>query len=633
VSKNFKYVVGWSPYEFAARDYHTKGNGVWNATAPTMDEALKVIFGSLPFPGETTGRKFFMPGVSLEGQAAAEVIQVWSDEPEVVKRTHDWAAAIKYEEGGLWDGHGKNFGLHCEIKVTEIDRWVAPARTLLTAGDLGSDNENRQLSPMGASLLKFDEVKHELQKSIQAQRMEIAKRQWDLEEITEGMEEKVRLMEQQINVLNAYLHGTRSRTQICTGSPGKGPYHVFQERQFLSEEIGLLGNFGNDMDFEDMESMEKWLVDSGRIWKFLPFERCILATRIRKDDRDYHDPYLNWVKNALNMHNMIWVRDGQNVFHVDVEFKLTNAIFPDKDQFERALKVVREYLYTHSFKWKPPTNWHDKPLKPSEYDHDGKMRRKPLDEEEPYCTTKVVNARFHTMQDWLADEECYPEQLGTQITRQVQDYLKEVNKKQMVFAVILQGIVDNTNILEIPKGTDLFDWEVIDKYFVLLFDYSHALPWKGVANKLKPFFDQKARVGEWIVVDLHEYVSKGNYSGNDYKEKHPMLLKVVALEDGKPVVMYHPRRTKRLPGEDWNWRYVNEGARIKKPIQLVLKSSHFIKVPMPPSLAEQILDDREWKKENQWAVPFMVNYGKVLQATKKAVNGTIIKWDKPPRPD
>lgn len=632
----FLYVLGTNPYENCKGDYHTRGNGEWHTEAADMKEALQVIFSSMSFPAEPTGRNIFVPGVSLEGVHEDDVIQVWSTKPEVAKHTRKMIG----EKGGMHNGRGRDFGLEAEILVTDIEKYYQPIRKLLAMPEDMQSSDTR-VSPLGASVVKYHEVKHEIQMACQVQKMEIAKKEWEVEALAEQMKEKMRMMEQQIGVFDAYLHGTRHRTQMCRGKAGTGRYNVFQNRVFLSEEISLLGNF-EDMDFADMEKFEQWLIKSGHIWKLLPHERCILATRIRQERKDYGDPLANVWNNMANMQNMIWIRDGENVFHVDVEYDFHNAIFPVKDQFDKAKRVVLEKLFNERFRAKPPTNWHGQKLKKGEYDVMGQMRRKPLEEAEPYYTVRKEKARFDSIEQWTDDKECYPPLLDQQINDAVHEFLRDENKRQMIFAVIIQGIVDNTNYLTIPKGTDMFNWENVNLYFDLLYDYSHGLPFNGWAEKVAPFINGKVAIGDWIVAKVKEYIPKEGYGeGKTYSESRPMLFKVVGLVDveeryhedneyktrtvKRPVVNYHPKATRWLRSYGSYEDY--QKARRKQPMPLTLRSSTFIRVPMSPQYARDILNDREWKRKHADLVPLMVNYDKIIQAMKTPVNGTIIKWD------
>jgi hypothetical protein len=620
--KTYFYAIGTSPYDSSTR--HRRGDdGCPYAEATTLEDALHTILGSMLFPTVWTGRAKFIEGISLPNVPASEVIQVWSSEPDIAERTQ--RLLTNEEDWRTWhNGRETRYGLHCELRVAELQKHISPARALLKGPD-GPANEAKELSPMGASLLQFKEAQFDMQSAIQREGMNLAKRQWEMETLEEDLESKMGTLKQQLGVMNAYVHGTSNKTQISFGNKGTGKYKVYQERQFLSEEIALLANL-QSFDFEQVEELEKWLVKSGAIWKFLPFERCILACRIRKDEKDYGYWVENLYKNMLNMQNIIWIRDGENVYHVDVEFNFNNAIFPDRNQFERAFSTTRDHLFERAFKKKPPTDWSGKKLKSGEYDVPGKMRRKPLEEEEPYYTSRLERRQFETLQDWISDEQLYPDLLDKQIRRAVQDHLQEVNKKQMIFCVLLQGIVDNTNLLEVPKGTDLFNWETVEKWFELVFDYSHGLPWKSLSDKIEPHINGKVLQGDWIVAIVNEYIpGKGFHGGTMYKETWPCLMQVVGTIEGErgryvdgemkrvktinPVVLYHPR-LERLPRfGDWSNR-----PRVKAPKRLILENSNYIVMPIGQDSAKQILDNREWKKQYKWAVPIMVNFKQVLKA-------------------
>lgn len=646
--RSFMFVVGDDPYKNSHGE--REGNGTWHTSAATVDEALQIIFGGMDFPGEATGRKIFVPGTSLEGCHEDDVIQVWCDDPAVHDAT---LAALKGsgnrdERGGLHSGRGNDFGLACEVKVTDLDKYCNPVRTLLKAPE-ETGAPAADVSPMGASVIRYHAIKHEIKLAAQQQKMEVTRKKWEIEKVEEDLEAKMKQMQQQIAVFDAYLHGTRRRKQIARGKRSTGKYMVYQKRVFLSEEISLLGNF-QDMDFKDMEKFESWLVKSGHIWKMLPHERCILATRIRQERKDYGDPLANIWNNLENMQNMIWIRDGENVFHIDVEFDFNNAVFPRRDQFDLAKTVVQDHLFLGGFKVSAPKNWHGERLKPGEYDVMGEMRRKPLEESEPYYTRRNLNKKFSKMADWLADPECYTELLDKQINDAIHEYLRESNKSQMLFAVIVQGIVDNTSYLDIPKGTDMFNWESVNTYLELLYDYSHGLPYQGWADKVETFVNGNVAVGDWIVAYVDEYISSEfTYgSGVTYTERHPMLFKVLGLEDisvrthvgsgqgddddykfvvtKKPVVRYHPKakRWLRSYGSYENYRK----ARQKAGITLTLKNSEFIRVPMSPQYAKDILNDREWKKTHVKLVPLMVNYDCIIKAMKTPVNGAILEWAK-----
>ena len=544
----YRYTIGPNPSE-ANHEDKTKGNGCWTAKAKSMKEALRVIFGSMTYPGEAAGRspyggEGFVEGISLPGKAGDEVIQVYSNSPKAVEHV-PYKDRCRHWHDNKPDPN-EEF-LLCELEVTKLDEYLTPITALLA----GPKNEHASeaLSPMGVSVVQFEQKKREIEKAIQLDRFDIQKRQWAMEELEEAMEERIKLMNQQIGVMNAYLHGPRMRHQICTGKSGTGPYHVFQTRQFLNREIGLLANF-EDFDFESMRGMERWLVKTGHIWKMLPYERCILVTRVRDTEKDYGDVWVNIFKNELNMQNMIWIRDGENVFHVDVEFKFDNAVFPDKSQFDKIQNYVQVYVWRKQFAVGKQDKWFlerqvDQPQgqikadEPSDFPN-GSVH-KAVEEREPYQEVRRFNRRFKTVEEWL-ESDVYTLELDAHLKSHVQDYLRNKNKKQMIFCVILQGIVDNTDLLQIPKGTDLFNWENVSRFFTLVQDYTHGLVDRTYTSKFEEYTDiSKVRVGDWVIA----YLNESHYSSHNEWNIKPWLFKVVAMAD---VAKSEQREVSRTSG-------------------------------------------------------------------------------------
>jgi hypothetical protein len=641
--KTYDYTIG--PNQREASESKTKGNGCWHTQAASMKEALRIIFGSMTYPGEASGRERwngsgFVEGVSIPGKHDGEIIQVWSNEPAAVER-------VPYKDRRRhWHDNkpdpSEEF-LLCEIEVTKLDEYLTPITALLA----GPKNENvcEALSPMGVSVVQFEQQKQELQKAIQFSKFEIQQRKWTLQEIEEAMEEKIDLINQQIRVVNAYIHGTRCRTQIHTGRQSTGPYYVFQTRQFLNQELGLLANF-HDFDFQDLVGLEKWLVRTGHVWKLLPHERCILVTRVRDTEKEYGNVWENMFKNEMNMQNMIWVRDGENVYHVDVEFKFDNAVFPDKDQFDRVHRTVLEHVWNSRFnpsydRWghssfgrqvDPPQGQ----IKPAEHNEMDKKTYEPENERSPYTEVRIVNKRFKTVDEWL-DSDSYTPELDTQLRRACQDYLREKNKKQMIFCVLLQGIVDNTELLQIPKGTDLFNWENVAKYFVLVSDYTHGICDHTQTDKFEEYLDiSKVRVGDWVIAWLDENTYRYDREGRPWLFKVTGMADVAKPEQGEvthksghltisakthdesghwPVVMYRPKAK--------HYRHGATDDRVKALQRLVLNPKHrrrekeigvgrVLRVPFSPGLAEKIIDDREWKMQHRDLVPIVAQYRKVV---------------------
>lgn len=581
------YVIGYDPYKFSGK-HDTRGNGVWNAEAEDADTALNAIFGTMAFPGEATGRAMFMEGVSLDGVPSEEVIQVWSDNREAMKRL---------KESQRHNGRGVDLGLLMEIRVTEIVKYTPAGRKLLA--DPSAPETQRAVSPIGVAASNMAAVRYELHQKLQMTQHAVGRKTLELEEAREGLKEQKKKIEGQLMIMQTYLHGAKQTNWLCRGSraPANVPYRIFQNRQFINREVALLANL-TDLDFDDMESLNRWIVKSGQIWKLLPFDKTILVTRIRDEKKTYGDPITDWILNQFNFQNIIWIRDGENVMQVYVDTDFENAVFPSKQQEDRAFSFVHDKLWRENFAT----------MKEPKYG----LKTKAIDEREPCEMRQVTLHRFGELQDWLDSKEY--EVVREIINEHVFEHLREKNQERMTFLVLLQGLVDNTNLLTVPAGSDLFRSEVCLKYFELIYDYSHGLPDPIRPAAVAPYLTY-VQPGQWIIVEYVVSAEKGSRYSRGYE---PMLFHVVKVTpEGKPIVRFRRKVKKSY-----------ESSRVSTATSTVVEGP-WIRADLPDKLAQDILDDREWKIKHSWVVPLLAQWKTVQRRyLKSPANHLEIDLDK-----
>ncbi len=450
--------------------------------------------------------------------------------------------------------------------------------------ELSSRKEEMRLASVG---LKFD----------------LIQREWALEAKKEAMEEAMERMQSQLGMVSTYLHGVSNTVHLKRGKRGSGKYFVFQNRQFIDTEIALLANL-TDFDFMELDRLDAWLVASGVAWKFLPYERCVLVTRIRKEKKDYGDVFTSMQLNCYNFQNIIWVRDGENVFRINCEMDFDNAVFPDKNEHEKVRQRVYDSIWKDSFKAD------DQSVKA--YLKHG-LQDDPCNCEEPYNAKEVTTHRFHTVEEWLDDPTMCPESLQTEIANKIMAYLRMKNGEQLKFMILIQGIVDHTSLLDIPKGTDLFNWEVTQAYFEMVFDYTHGLPDRTYQRELEPYVT-KAKVGDWVIVSIpYDDTGSGSYGYSYRRPSVPALFQVHTVKDDGTLVIKRRLRSKRRRYDE-----VSDGF-VRKPTSVDVKWP-YVKLSVPLALVRNILNDREWKLANTWLVPFFCQWEYVLEQCKNPIN-------------
>jgi hypothetical protein len=601
----YRYAIGPDPY----KSYEEKDDngGCWRVKAENLDAALRSLFTSLSFPTEATGRYSgcFIPGVSIP-YPDHEVIQVWSDDPAALRNYQACHKVIniKGERNSRGErymphlGDGKSIALLKEIHVGELLKYIETGGGVKLLG-MG---ESSALSPVGYSISDFLLRRGELQHAMAMAKYQTAQKTWEVECVKREMQAKMKTMNTQMALMNLYLNGARETVWVNKGNPAPAcKWRVFQTRQYLDQELALLANLRR-FDFRNMEELDTWLMESGRVWKFLPFDRTILVTRVCRDRKDYgKDTWANIVFNEMNMRNFVWIRNGENVVRVGLEYDLDNRILPDANEFSKTLRGVQERMWTENYKSDSHKRWmfSDEKDKP---DPKPGLKDKPHEEMSPLRMSEIRRGRFETVEEWLDSPEY--KAMEPVFHREVRKYLAKKNREQMCFALLLQGIVDRGGILDIPPGTDLFDNDIIHEHFDLLYDYTHGLPDRTYQRELKPY-QTGAKLGEWIIT-VAAPVGRGESYLNEAAK--PRLFKVVDTKDGKPVVNYFPLSKHYKHQDDGHYRRV----RLKTPIKLVVNEP-YVRIEVPEKLAEKIIDDREWKMDHRWLVPLFANWRKIQQ--------------------
>jgi hypothetical protein len=611
--------IGDSPYDSGART-REEDNGMWRVDADTIEQALERMFGSMLYPGAATGRynDYYIPGVSIL-YPSEEVIQVWAHDAEAIallQKAIDAVGDKNHHRNYIpHDGNGHHMGVVREIHVSELTKYITPVRKLLApiAGD------GRTLSPLGASLVTLSDMRQDLQRSMMMTQYEVDLKRRDMEKLEEQMEERQKQLDTGMRLLNMYMHGSEQAVRLNEGipaAPGER-WRVYQTRQFLNKEIGVLANF-DDFDFQNLEALDAWLMKTGRIWKLLPFPKTILATRIRDTSKDYHDVFHNIYWNELNFQNILWLRNGENVTRVNVEHDFDNAVFPDPKSEQKIMAAIEERVWK-SFFSRTHRGWRGQEI--AEKQEPLGLKKNAEKEAEPYVVAQIVQNRFKTLEAWKSSDEFHA--IEPQMRQQVFDHIREKNKEQMSFLMLIQGMVDRSKLLDVPPGTDLFQSELCSRYFELIYDYNHGLPDYTYAKQMKPYLTG-AKKGDWIIVP-YIYTPKGNKYG-----QHPTLYKVHDVkEDGGIVVRYHPMSRRRLPVEGGSY-WDKERRPVKNAKPATLHNIPYLRVDLQLKLAEAILDDREWKMKNEWVTPLLAHWRYIQKKYLAApMNCTAIEIERP----
>ncbi len=141
-----------------------------------------------------------------------------------------------------------------------------------------------------------------------------------------------------IQIIELYLGIEEEIVQILEGEKAsdKDILHIRQLVLFMDEECAIIHHEDQGLDFSNVDKFDKWLIQNNNFEKIIPEQKCIVAFRPRRRDKDYGDSFYN---STLNIHNKqrtyILCRNGKNLYRVFTE-KISpfNVLFPKKNEIQ-----------------------------------------------------------------------------------------------------------------------------------------------------------------------------------------------------------------------------------------------------------------------------------------------------------
>lgn len=149
-----------------------------------------------------------------------------------------------------------------------------------------------------------------------------------------------KIIENRIFSVELYAGLIEDLTCVKKGKPAKPDekIRIFQRRHYMDEEC-LYAYEAGGMEFNDIKQFDKWLCRTENLNRILPFERCVVAFRVRRDEKqrefdcltDYIQFVLSGVKNWDKI-TCLYIRNGQRVYRLITEIDFDEELFPDDTQ-------------------------------------------------------------------------------------------------------------------------------------------------------------------------------------------------------------------------------------------------------------------------------------------------------------
>lgn len=142
-------------------------------------------------------------------------------------------------------------------------------------------------------------------------------------------------------IFNVELYAglTEEVEQITDGDPAgtDAKLHVMQRRCYMDEECLVDYRVGG-MDFQGIGDFDEWLAEPAHRDRILPFDRCMVAFRVRRyrKDRDHSDLRSLLIKMRIEQADestFLYIRNGDQLFRMSAELEFGRTLFPDPNEF------------------------------------------------------------------------------------------------------------------------------------------------------------------------------------------------------------------------------------------------------------------------------------------------------------
>jgi len=301
----------------------------------------------------------------------------------------------------------------------------------------------------------------------------------------ERMKKSTNSIEDRIFTVELYAGLTEKMVQIQDGKPAHNDAKVclFQRRHYMDEEC-LAEYEAGGMDYKSIKGFDQWLLRPGNLNRILPMERCIVAFRIRRHDKEREGHTLSdfiriMHEKEADKSTFLYIRNGEQVFRLETSIDFGEELFPDKDK-STLLNDSEIWLSKRHSSDPEPMTRREKEDEEIEY-----QKEQVLHQEERNAFAKVLWAwkregkkgnkpwkHFYHDKTWYGHEPLTKDHLYyDDIMGKIQQAAKEHNR----VAVVLQGLLDRSPALNPHPPWQLWKAEGFMLGIELVYDNSRVI--------------------------------------------------------------------------------------------------------------------------------------------------------------
>jgi hypothetical protein len=173
--------------------------------------------------------------------------------------------------------------------------------------------------------------------------------------LSEGIKDTLKDVDDRIFNVSIYAGLGETAVNVRDGKPAAidERLHIMQRRLYMDEEC-LMNYRAGGMEFKDIAAYDKWLSQEENFKRILPFERCMVAMRVRrtKKERDWGGSLRQLFENirvsASDKFTYMYIRNGDQLWRLDMEMEFDELIFPDKSMLNLSEPMMFKTSSGHS---------------------------------------------------------------------------------------------------------------------------------------------------------------------------------------------------------------------------------------------------------------------------------------------
>jgi hypothetical protein len=360
----------------------------------------------------------------------------------------------------------------------------------------------------------------------------------------DGMRDLVDTIEDRIFSVQLYAGLTEEVERVRDGEPAEigAKIHLMQRRCYMDEEC--LANYeAGGMEFADLGEFDQWLARDDNFNRILPFPRCIVSFRVRRNtkDREVTDlsSFFRIIKqDQADRFTFLYIRNGDQLFRMSTKLEFDEKLFPDLDKAQldegqiwakmfgdRVDKLLsdNEYQglleeYQRELKqWKAYEKALKSPEAKARAKADGKKRPDASHVDVPYCWRPSNPATYDTYVPFNKGDVHYDD-----IAKMIADEIKQHNR----IALILQGLLDRSPVLHPHPPWQIWTNDGFEAALELVYDESRTLP-AGPKPDFEAYRQRcnaslrvgSVTVGQEDAWEIHEAEKECRRRDNDWRDR------------------------------------------------------------------------------------------------------------------